>query len=291
MKERAYPLTDIVTACGFTAAFAAPTAMAALRTGLAAELLRGKWANLATAQALQRITAALQHPQFECYFDRLGRAVGTTLPTNDGAPDDAPTPATELTASRGWDEAIAQAVRPQPQAVAPPTLRSDLQGAKRESFTRSVEIGHALLALHRANHALLNLPLPRTLRRITHNLHLGQIDLHFAPSGECAGWMSWAWLSDAGLFTLRRRGPDALHPSQWDEGLQPCIIDIVIAEVLNPSTRSALLRDWLSHWETRAEGRCAQTSDGRPTLLLRYEDSPRAVVEALRAPASYTVPS
>lgn len=109
----------------------------------------------------------------------------------------------------------------------PSPIRGDLAAARLHSFKRSIEMGHAVLALRSSRSSWRDAPVGALLRHLSQALHVRQIRLAFDDDGACCGWATWAWLSAEGARKLQASGLRALHPSQWDEGDQLCVLERV----------------------------------------------------------------
>ncbi len=248
----------------------------ALPTSLVCEMLTAARPGISAAAALDRWHASLAQGWVSVFFDRIGRTCGVVV-------WDASRPGQVVVldwlADRacGWAMArsmlrraadagctvdwstntsgSARRIRlPRPDAAGGPGLpqigriklpmRGDVLAARRASFQRSIQLGHALLALRPTTSPWLADKLQTTLRNLSQARHMYQLHLAFDEQGRCEGWFVWAWMSEDGLAALRRGGVGALHPSQWDEGATLCML----ALVTTPAGKERLEQWVAKHW-------------------------------------------
>jgi hemolysin-activating ACP:hemolysin acyltransferase len=114
--------------------------------------------------------------------------------------------------------------------------------ARRASIERAETLGHALLAQSKSPPVKVA-PLHRLVTRLNLAIHIQQMRLALSDDGTCEGFITWAWLTDAALEKARRLGVSSLHPSDWDEGDQLCVLDLVAIGKDTDRVRARLLAE------------------------------------------------
>ena len=61
-------------------------------------------------------------------------------------------------------------------------------------------------------------------------VRLGQLQICFDQYAKCVGVISWAYLSDDRHEQMFHRKPNVLHPSEWNEGVQLWIMQLLTRE-------------------------------------------------------------
>lgn len=119
------------------------------------------------------------------------------------------------------------------------------------------------------------LPLAQRIARLRGWMEHAQYQLIETAAGGLAGLVTWAWLDPATL-AAPPAPLDALHPSQWNEGDELCLCDIVVAPGAEQTVAAFIAERWFPEqpvcwmYPREAEPAWISVDKSQPARLLQY---------------------
>ena len=131
-----------------------------------------------------------------------------------------------------------------------------------------IQLGMATSLAYRAP-AYAGLPLAMIRARFMPAILLGQIEFFFDQKDMPTGLVTWAFLTDEVADRLHASMSRRLHISEWNEGLNLWVIDLVLLHKGNLRAVSNTLDMWTGHAQSISWWR-APRSVGSPGRRFRY---------------------
>lgn len=95
------------------------------------------------------------------------------------------------------------------------------------SLKKALEL-RDILGLMRREARYASLPLREVVNRITNAQLLRQCKIYKEISGEVSGFVSWAWLDQKHIESLRSRRPGEWHLFEWNDGDRMILVDNIL---------------------------------------------------------------